>query len=300
MKKILLFLAILASLVWLAVFSFPKENLHLVFCNVGQGDAILVTQGLNQVLIDGGPDERVLQCLSDHLPFWDRTIELIVLTHPQADHITGLISVLERYQVQNFLVNNLVNDTERFWKFREALLEEGAKIYNPMAGDEIKVGGMDLAVLWPEEKLGTSLAWQKEESREKILGAASYLGNLNETSIVLEVSFGNFCALLTGDISQNTESQLDRVLDKVAPCQVLKVGHHGSKHSTAKDFLEKLKPKLAIISVGKNSFGHPSEEVIKRLRDNNIKIFRTDQDGEIEIVSDGKSMGLLGYNKDVF
>ena len=282
-KKFLSILSIVALLIWAAVFYFPDNNLHLVFCNVGQGDAILVSKGFNQVLIDGGPDERVLECLSDNLPFWDRTIEMVVLTHPQADHLTGLISVLERYNVGHFVINNIVNDTERFWRFREALIEEGTEIYNPKVGDKIKIANMSFTVLWPQEKLGNPLVWKREAS-EKVLGASAYSGNFNETSVVLQFSFGKFCALLTGDIGQATESQLDRV----QPCQVLKLAHHGSKYSTSTEFLKKIQPDLAVISVGKNSFGHPSQEALERLASADAKILRTDQNSEIEIVSDGK------------
>lgn len=288
MKKLLAFLAFLAALIWAAVFYFPDNNLHLVFCNVGQGDAILVSKGFNQVLIDGGPDERVLECLSDNLPFWDRTIEMVVLTHPQADHLTGLISVLERYNVGHFVVNNIVNDTERFWRFREALIEEGTEIYNPKVGDKIKIANMSFTVLWPQEKLGNPLVW-KREAREKVLGASAYSGDFNETSVVLYLQFGNFCALLTGDIGQDTEAQLDRV----GPCQVLKVAHHGSKYSTSAEFLKKTQPDLAVISVGKNRFGHPTREVLDRLTSAGAKILRTDQKGEIEIVSDGRGYRVI-------
>lgn len=200
-KKILAILVILAGLIWLAVFYFPDDQLHLVFCDVGQGDAILIWCGFHQVLIDGGPDDRVLQCLSDNLPFWDRTIEMVVLTHAQADHLTGLISVLERYEVQNFVINSLVNDTERFWRFREVLLTEGAEIYNPQTGEKIEFAGIELTVLWPKERLGDPLVWQRETS-ESVLGASTYAGDLNETSVVLGLSYGNFNTLLTGDIGQ--------------------------------------------------------------------------------------------------
>ena len=123
MRKFI-FLAIIAILIWLAVFLWPDDQLHLVFCNVGQGDAILISRGFKQILIDGGPDEKVIQCLSNNLPFWDRKIELVVSTHPDSDHITGLISVLERYQVQVIAINNLAKDSERFWRFRELALAE--------------------------------------------------------------------------------------------------------------------------------------------------------------------------------
>ncbi len=121
-------------------------------------------------------------------------------------------------------------------------------------------------------------------SMGEILGAATYSGELNETSIVLQLSFGHFCALLTGDLPSQMEGQLDNL----APCQVLKVPHHGSKSSTSQAFLQKVKPQLAVISVGKNRFGHPTKEVIDRLKSLKIKTLRTDQQGEIEIVSDGR------------
>ncbi len=282
MKKLLAFLAFMAGLIWAAVFYFPDKNLHLVLCDVGQGDAILIKRGFNQILIDGGPDERVLECLSDNLPFWDRTIEIVFLTHPQADHLTGLISVLERYNVRHFVINNIVNDTERFWRFREALIEEGTEIYNPKVGERIELADMTFTVLWPEEKLGSSLVWQKE-TKEKGLGAAAYAGNLNETSVVLKLSFGHFDALLTGDIGQAAEKKL-----AAGEVEVLKVAHHGSKYSTSTEFLKKTQPDLAVISVGKNRFGHPTEEVLARLASTGAKILRTDQNGEIEIISDGQ------------
>lgn len=293
MKKFFAVLAILAALIWTAVFYFPDKNLHLIFCDVGQGDAILIKKGFNQVLIDGGPDERVLECLSDHLPFWDRTIEMVVLTHPQADHITGLISVLERYRVEYFVINNIVNDTERFWRFRDVLINEGVKIYNPKTGERVELAEMSFNVLWPKEELGSSLVWKTSDTsdggpeellRGEILGVASYHGDLNETSVVLRLSFGDFCALFIGDIGLTAETYLD----KVTPCQVLKVAHHGSKYSNSKEFLEQVQPDMAVISVGKNRFGHPTEEVLKRLASAGAKILRTDQDGEIEIVSDGR------------
>ena len=285
MKKALVFLTVLASLIWLAVFSFPDKDLHLIFCDVGQGDAILVQKGSNQILIDGGPDEQVLECLSDNLPFWDRNIEMVVLTHADSDHVTGLISVLERYNVEYFVINNIAKDTDQFWRFRENLIKEGAKIYNPKAGEEIKIADINFTVLWPEEELGNPLVWELvSEVKESILGAASYSGDLNETSVVLRLNFGDFCALLVGDIGAETESQLD----KVTPCQVLKVPHHGSKYSSSEEFLNHVKPDLAVICVGKNSFGHPTEEVLDRLESTGAKILRTDQNGEIEIVSDGK------------
>lgn len=269
-KKPIFWLILILILVLAAIFHLPDNQLHLVFCDVGQGDAILISQGSNQILIDGGPGQSVLGCLSNHLPFWDREIEMVVATHPEADHITGLIDVIERYNVKQFVVNSLGKESAVFREFRTAVLNEGSDIYFPKEGDRIKIGSLELLVFWPQ-------------SQEKVLGATTVKRGANETSIVLKLSFGSFDALLTGDISTKVESQLE--LEDV---EVLKVAHHGSKYSTSEEFLEQAQPELAVISVGKNPFGHPTSEVIERIRELEIRLLRTDQEGEIEVVSDGR------------
>jgi len=270
-KIVLIVFALIIGLVWTAIFSLPDNQLHLVFCDVGQGDAILIYQGSTQILIDGGPNQNVLNCLSNHIPFWDRKIEMMVATHPEADHITGLIDVVERYSVKQFVANSFGKSTAVYQEFQTAVLEEQANVYFPKEGDEINLGLIKLAVLWPQ-------------SQEKVLGITTVEREANEISIVFQLSYGNFCALFTGDISSKIESRLDRV----QPCQVLKVAHHGSKYSTNEKFLKQIQPEIAIISVGKNPFGHPTEEVLERLRYLDTKILRTDQKGEIEVVSDGR------------
>lgn len=270
-KIILTSLFLIIGLIWVAIFSLPENKLHLVFCNVGQGDAILATKGSTQILIDGGPGDEVLNCLSHHLPFWDREIEMVFATHPESDHITGLIDVIERYNVKQFVVNSLGKNSATFKKFQEEVLAEGAKVYFPKAGDEIKLGSIQLTILWPL-------------FQEKVLGATTIEREVNDTSVVFKLSFGNFDALFTGDISSKVEPQLE-----LSDIEVLKVSHHGSKYSTSNEFLKKIQPELAIISVGKNPFGHPTNEVIKRIRELGIGILRTDEQGEIEVVSDGKN-----------
>lgn len=285
-KKPIFWLGLVVILSWAAVFSLPDNRLHLVFCDVGQGDAILISYKSTQVLVDGGPDSKVIRCLASNMPFWDRTLEMIILTHPQADHFTGLIDVIKRYNISQFVINSVVSDSAGFWEFHQAVLTERTPVYSPKARDRLKIGPMEFLILWPEQKLGDPLVWQKEglTDKEKILGVASIAGEINKTSIVLKLSFDNFDALLTGDIGFDIEKQLE-----LAPVEVLKVAHHGSKYSTSQEFLKQVKPALAVISVGKNRFGHPTKEVIEELRDLDIKILRTDEEGEIEIVSDGKN-----------
>jgi len=293
-KYFLAFLGLIAILVIGAIFSFPDQNLHLVFCDVGQGDAILAIKGDNQILIDTGPGEKVLGCLSRHMPFWDKTLEIVILTHPEADHGGGLPSVLERYRVLQFVSNSLVVETGLFQKIREEILKQRIPVYSPKAGDKIKIAGLEIEILFPLKKMGDEVVWGKEGSPQ-VLGVSAFKGNLNETAIVSFLKYGNFCSLLTGDIGLKQESEILVALDRVEPCQVLKVAHHGSKYSSSREFLEKFSPSLAVISVGAaNRYGHPTFEVLERLRAVGAQIRRTDLEGEIEIVSDGRNW----YNRN--
>ncbi|MBM3208759.1 MBL fold metallo-hydrolase [Candidatus Shapirobacteria bacterium] len=278
------FLVLLAAVILLAIFSFPDQKLHLIFCDVGQGDAILVVRGSTQALIDGGPDNKVLGCLAKHLPFWDKKLELVILTHPEPDHLTGLVSVAESYQIKQLVANSLVLESGAFEEFRQTIIKKKTPVFTPKAGDKIRISGLAFNVLFPKEKLGNEIVWHKPEGY-RVLGLSSYTGNFNQTALVTELSFGKFQALLTGDIGAEEEAQIAPV-----PVEVLKVGHHGSKYSSSKEFLEKIKPALAVISVGAaNRYGHPTPEVLGRLKELGIKVLRTDLDGEVEIISDGRS-----------
>lgn len=277
---------ILLLVAWLT--GLPDRRLHLVFCDVGQGDAILVSQGKNQVLIDGGPDDKVIDCLSEQMPFWDREIELVVLTHPEADHLSGLIEVFRRYAVGKFMVNGINKQTAVFTALAEAVAAEGCEVYLPRQGDEVSLGELSLEVVWPKERLGSGLVWSGEIN-ERVLGTSTYKNKLNESSIVLGLHYREFEAWLIGDIGQDTEQALVG-MGALTEAEVLKVGHHGSKYSSSLEFLRQISPELAIISVGeKNSFGHPTDEVLMRLESVGAKIYRTDETGEVEIVSDGAS-----------
>ena len=136
-KYILGFLALTAATIWLAVLAFPDPKLHLIACDVGQGDAILASYGTNQVLIDGGPDNRVLDCLADHLPFWDREIELVILTHPQTDHFNGLIEVFRRYHVGAFVATPIDSSTQGYQVLKSTVGGSGIKVINPTRGMEM-------------------------------------------------------------------------------------------------------------------------------------------------------------------
>lgn len=279
-KKQISFITIISfiGVIWAFVFFWPDNRLHLIACNVGQGDAILITKGFNQILIDGGPNNRVLQCLSENMPFWDKEIELVVNTHPEQDHLGGLIDVFERYNVLYFVTNSIINSKNRnFWELQKLVADKDIKTYSPKKEDKIRVADIELEVLWPQETMGNPLVWQDIKEKEKVLGESTYDGNLNKTSIVILLKYGQFDALLTGDIDQRIEEQI-AVEYKFQDIEVLKVAHHGSKYSTSKEFLQAVRPQIAIISVGKNPWGHPTKEVLDRLKEEEIKILRTDKD----------------------
>jgi competence protein ComEC len=149
LKSLFVALSLALALTLGAVFSLPDDKLHLVFCDVGQGDAILVTKGTTQILIDGGPSEKVLGCLSNHLPFWDKDLEMVILTHPEYDHITGLVPVIERYSVKQLSSNSLLAESGVFNKFRDKVIERKIPVFSPKAGEKIKIGNLEMEILFP-------------------------------------------------------------------------------------------------------------------------------------------------------
>lgn len=258
----------------LAIRQLPDDNLHLVFCDVGQGDAtLIVTPSGKQILVDGGAGGRVLSCLSNHLPFWDRTIEMVVLTHPQLDHFGGLIEVFKRFEIDNLVYTKAENQTAEFEAWQEVVEDEDVKIIIAKRGQKIRLGD-DLAakVLWPIDgnfELGVPT-------------------DLNNTSVVVRIEKERFCALLAGDIGEDVERVM-LSLGGVGKCLVLKVPHHGSKTGLAQNFLTAIDPQIAVIPVGKNNrFGHPTGEILGKLEKAGAQILRTDIDGEIEIISNGE------------
>ncbi|MBI2025900.1 MAG: MBL fold metallo-hydrolase [Candidatus Levybacteria bacterium] len=282
MKKYIVYL--LLSLVFLlGIFlyqglSVRDKNLHLVVCNVGQGDAIYIkTPSGKDVLVDGGPNDKVSDCLNKHMPFWDRDIELMVLTHPDADHITGLVNVLERYNVLHFVTSKTSKNTGIYRKFTEALKAEGLSPKYVFQNDNIDFGdGVISNILWP-----VSEALIKYNRASEV----------NELSVIQVINFGDFKALLTGDAGETVHETLIGFLNGI---DVIKVPHHGSKTGMSEIFISKLNPSLAVISVGKNNrYGHPTKYILDLLTKYKIKTLRTDKNGEVEIVSDGKSYWVV-------
>ena len=288
---ILIFLLFLITLVSFVIF-WPDNKVHLIVCDVGQGDGILVTKGFTQILIDGGPNDRVLGCLARNMPFWDRTIELMINTHQDKDHIYGLNSVIQRYNVRRLFINSTAVESKLFADFHQQVRERKIKVYTPAQGEKIKINGILFSFLWPEEKQGELAFWSRPlPEKNSVLGASTYIKKVNDLSIVALMEYGDFDALLTGDVPADGERGVVdycRVNDCGEPLEVLKVAHHGSKTSSCQEFLDFFRPETAIISVGQNSWGHPVPEVLNRLKSVGSKILRTDQLGDIKITTDGR------------
>jgi len=284
------FLSLVVALVWLVVLAYPDDQLHLVFCDVGQGDAILISRKFDQVLIDGGPDESVLACLSEHMPFWDKTIEVVALTHPQADHLTGLISVLERYEVIHFFFPPAGNKSAGYSKLIQLVeSNQSLKVQNIYSGDKIKIGDLILETVWPQKEW--ALAQLDPRHPDGAILGASTSRNLNDFSLIFHLQFGEFDALLAGDADSKIQDEIMTEVN-IPHVEVIKIPHHGSKYSMIDEFLGVVKPDLAIMSVGRNSFGHPTKELFDQLENFNVDFLRTDQEGSIEIVSNGEKWGV--------
>ena len=284
--KIFLTLAVIfAGLGVLLILSFQNlGKFRLIFCDVGQGDGmLLVSHSGKQIIVDGGPGTKIVDCLSANMPFWDRTVELVVATHAQKDHIEGLLEVLARYKVGMIAETKVNNSSELYRAWQKAVENEKAKVYVAKAGDRLSIDAkqgqtLSIDILWPDAQRLSQ--WQ-----------ASPPSDLNESAIVLRVNYGpstssGFCAYLTADIPKET---LQGLIEK--ECQILKIAHHGSKTGTNEEILNEVRPRLAIIQVGKNSYGHPTKEVLDLLRSKAVKILRNDTNGIIEIKSDGRTFG---------
>lgn len=250
-----------------------QNQLKITFLDVGQGDSVLIQTPYQQnVLIDGGPDNTLVQKLGRKLPFYDRTIDLIIITHPQSDHFFGFIDVLERYTVERIITADIPYETEEWKEFVNLAQQKNVPTHFVTSQQRISLGeDLSLTFLWPlEENINTQA-----------------LKDANEGSVVAELFYKDQKYLFAGEITQEIEKQL---IEKglFHDIDVLKVAHHGSKTSTSKEFIQATTPELAIIMAGRdNRFGHPSFKTLRTLEDSHITTFRTDMHGDISITSNG-------------
>ena len=250
MKKIvvvisgtLLFLAVVAGYQYVY---FHDGKLHVIFCDVGQGDAIvIITPNNKHILNDGGPDQKVLDCLARHLPFWERTIDLVILKHPHADHFFGMVDVLQRYDVKSFATEDLDNKTGSFQEFLKLLKEKEIPQHRVLAGDKWNVGGVQLEVVGPTED------YLRQTSPGGTIGESKEFA-----SVITKITYGDFSVLLTGDSQvSGLESALNAIADHLT---VFQSPHPGSRTAIDDTILTSLNPTVAVISVGVNTYGHPN------------------------------------------
>lgn len=279
-NKIIGLLILVFALIWLGVFSY-STNLELIGCSVGQGDAFLIQKGTTQVLIDAGPGDKVIDCLSSEMPFWDRKIEVAILTHPQKDHYGGFLKVFEEYEVGYFLATAIDSSNEDYQVLKNMMGGGGTKVVNPKVGQKMKLGLIYLEILHPLTKT------IKDQNVENVLGAVKTDEDPNIFSVVVKLSYQDFDALFTGDIGPK---EIDTIISEnnLSDMEYLKVPHHGSKNGLTKNLLEIIKPKIAVIGVGKNQWGHPHKEILDMLSEFNAQVLRTDEAINPAVVTTGQ------------
>lgn len=269
---------VIVNLLLGALIFVPYEKTHglrVAFLNVGQGDAILI-QGPTGIsmLIDGGPDRSVLRELPRIMGPLDRTIDVVVETHPDKDHIAGLTDVFDTYAVSTFMSPHIQNDTDVFKRLEYAVSEEPSlRIVTAQKGMRIHMGGGAYAdVLYPDHDV-------------------SHLQATNDGSIVLHVVYGTTSFMLTGDLPSTIEDRLVHAEGTHLKSDVLKAGHHGSKYSTDALWLKNVSPQIVVISAGKgNTYGHPAPETMTRIKNIGAQIASTIEDGTIVYESDGTAV----------
>jgi competence protein ComEC len=267
----ILFLTLVCVII--AIFQLPDKNLHVIACNVGQGDAILIIYKNTQILTDGGPSKSVLTCLGKYMPFWDRNIELVISTHPDADHITGLVDVIKNYKVEKLLISQVDPGTPVYKVLKKEVGGRGIPIISPVEGMSLGVGLIHLDILAPMGQLPiNNLQFTNTET--------------NTFSVVYTLTYGQFRAFMPGDAPPEV---LDDLAAKkvVGSVNYIKIPHHGSVNGLTENLLKVLVPKVAVISVGKNTWGFPRPEIIDMLKKYGTGILRTDETGDVEIITDG-------------
>ena len=273
---ILLFIVII---IWGIISSLPDGLLHVTFIDVGQGDAILVTtpEGSN-ILIDGGPSPQLLcLALGKELPFWERKLDLVIATQPHSDHISGLVEIIKRYDVNQVMDNGISYDSEIYREWIRTIHDLDICHLIARSNNEIELdNGITLEILNP------TLKELFENSRSDV----------DNNGIVLILSWKEISFLLTADIRTEAEYKLIKDRHNLSS-SVLKIAHHGSDTSTSSQFIIAVNPSAVVISVGEdNIYGHPSENVINRIKSENLshQVFRTDMDGSIEFITDGERL----------
>lgn len=259
---------------------FNDGKLHLVFCDVGQGDGILIrTPTGKNIMIDSGADDKIINCIENHTPFWDRTISLAILTHPHLDHFFGYNYVFKKYKVDYFATEKLNNNSKSFENLLNLAKRQNIKVNYVYAGDKFNtLDKTSLTVVGPTKE------YLSETSPNGQVGEKAEFA-----SLIILTSYGDFNALTSGD--SQAEGIVRAISDySLLKLDILQIPHHGSKTGLNSQILQDLNPQFAVISAGKkNKYGHPAPFILDLLKSAGITTLRTDREGSVEFVSDGEN-----------
>jgi competence protein ComEC len=275
MNKLLTGLTILAILTFVHWSRLPHGQLIIDFLDIGQGDSVLLSLPTGErILIDGGPEQYVLQELGEVMPFMERRIDLMILSHPHADHMMGLIQVMKRYEVGAVLFSGVNYWSPIYDEFLKEVREQKILLMVARADEDFTYGEVELDVIFPfEEMLGEEIS------------------NVNNASVGVMVKFGEHRILLTGDLEEEAEEELvEHGVDLKA--DVFKAGHHGSRTSSSQALLDLVQPELIIIQSGEgNSYEHPHPESLQKFSAMGIEVRRNDLEGRIRLRFDAFDLG---------
>lgn len=251
-----------------------EGNLSVSFIDVGQADSILIRNGNYNMLIDAGNNEDGEKLVNYFKSLGIEEFTYVFATHPHEDHIGGMDDIINNFKIDNYYMSNKLSTTKTFMDVLDALDGRNLKYTVPNKGDTLKLGDANIKVIYPGDDKS----------------------NINDSSIVLKVTYGKNSFLLTGDATSNVER---KIYNEDIKSDVLKVAHHGSSYSSTDVFLDRVKPYYAVISVGKNNiYNHPSNKTLEKLNKRNIKVYRTDLDGTIVFISDGNNLSVKALKTD--
>ena len=250
-------------------------NLEVYFLDVGQADSILIKLEDEYMLIDAGNNEDGVKLVNYFNEFGIKEFKYVFGTHPHEDHIGGMDDIINNFKIDNYYMPDKITTTKTFEDVLDALINNNLQYTILEKGDEFNLSSANFKVIY----------------------AGDETNDINDSSIVLKLTYGNNSFLLTGDATSNVEKTL---LNDNIKSDVLKVAHHGSNYSSTDEFLDVVSPKYAVISVGKyNNYNHPSNSTLKKLNDRNIKLYRTDLDGTIKFTSDGENITITTISTDI-
>lgn len=273
--KIIICLLIVLILINFIIYIFPQK-LRIFFIDVGQGDStLIITPDKKTVLVDGGGSDSFDVGEKVLLPYLlDRRIlkvDYVLISHFDTDHCGGILTIMEKVKVKNIIISEQAEHSENYERFKKLMIHKKIRLIEVKKGDKIKIGRYsEFKILFPTSRLLSE-------------------NSLNNNSIVAQFNYNNFKMLFTGDIEKLAEQQILKTEKAEIRADILKVAHHGSKTSSIPEFIKAVKPKIALIGVGKNNtFGHPNQQTIKNLENIKCRIYRTDLQGEIIIKIDQK------------